>query len=146
LWANLGVVDCFATDHAPHTRSEKEGENPPPGFPGLETALGLLLTAVSEGRLTLDDLIVRSHTNPRRIYRLPEQRETFVEIDQNAVWEVRSSQMHTRCDWTPFEGMRLQGQVRRVTLRNKLAYTDGEVQVPPGFGKDLISATQRLIE
>jgi carbamoyl-phosphate synthase/aspartate carbamoyltransferase/dihydroorotase len=146
LWANLDVVDCFATDHAPHTRSEKEGENPPPGFPGLETSLGLLLTAVSEGRLTLDDLIVRSHTNPRRIYRLPEQRETFVEIDQNAVWEVRSSQMHTRCDWTPFEGMRLQGQVRRVTLRNKLAYTDGEVQVPPGFGKDLISATQRLIE
>ncbi len=37
LWANLDGIDCFATDHAPHTLAEKDGENPPPGFPGLET-------------------------------------------------------------------------------------------------------------
>lgn len=146
LWANLNVVDCFATDHAPHTRSEKDGEDPPPGFPGLETALGLLLTAVSDGRLTLDDVILRSHTNPRRIFGLPEQHETYVEIDLDAVWEVRSSEMHTRCDWTPFEGMRLQGQVRRVTLRNKLAYADGEVLVSPGYGKDLFSVAHQSIK
>jgi carbamoyl-phosphate synthase/aspartate carbamoyltransferase/dihydroorotase len=146
LWDNLDVIDCFATDHAPHTRSEKDGEDPPPGFPGLETALGLILTAVSEGRLTLDDLIIRSHTNPRHIFGLPEQHETFVEIDLDAVWEVHSSQMHTRCGWTPFEGMRLQGQVRRVTLRNKLAYADGEILVPPGYGKDLSPATHQKIE
>ncbi|UCF59905.1 MAG: amidohydrolase family protein [Anaerolineaceae bacterium] len=146
LWANLDIVDCFATDHAPHTRSEKDGEDPPPGFPGLETALGLLLTAVSEDRLTIDDLILRSHTNPRRIYGLPEQHETFIEIDQDAVWEVRSTKMHTRCDWTPFEGMRLQGQVRRVTLRSRLAYADGEVLVPPGYGKDLTPAIHEKIE
>ena len=39
LWDNLDVIDCFATDHAPHTLEEKDGPNPPPGFPGLETAL-----------------------------------------------------------------------------------------------------------
>src|SRR5690606_38963867 len=39
LWANLDVVDCIATDHAPHTRAEKEGDSPPPGVPGLETML-----------------------------------------------------------------------------------------------------------
>ena len=39
---NLDVIDCFATDHAPHTLAEKDGPNPPPGFPGLETALPLL--------------------------------------------------------------------------------------------------------
>jgi len=33
LWANLDVIDCFATDHAPHTLAEKDGDNPPPGFP-----------------------------------------------------------------------------------------------------------------
>jgi carbamoyl-phosphate synthase/aspartate carbamoyltransferase/dihydroorotase len=146
LWANLEVIDCFATDHAPHTLSEKDGEDPPPGFPGLETALGLLLTAVNEGRLTLDDLIARSHTNPRRIFELPLQRETFIEVDLGAVWEVRSSQMYTRCGWTPFEGMHLQGQVRRVTLRGQLAYADDEVLVPPGYGKDLSPATQQKIE
>ena len=46
LWANLDVIDCFATDHAPHTLEEKNSQNPPPGFPGLETILPLLLTAV----------------------------------------------------------------------------------------------------
>jgi carbamoyl-phosphate synthase/aspartate carbamoyltransferase/dihydroorotase len=138
----LEVIDCFATDHAPHTLAEKDGEDPPPGFPGLETALGLLLTAVSEGRLALDDLILRSYTNPRRIFRLPLQQETFVEVDLDAAWEVRSSRMHTRCGWTPFEGMRLQGQVRRVTLRGRRAYDDGEILVPPGYGRDLSPAAQ----
>jgi carbamoyl-phosphate synthase/aspartate carbamoyltransferase/dihydroorotase len=57
LWEHLDVVDCFATDHAPHTLEEKDSENPPPGFPGLETALPLLLTAVNDGRLTMDDVV-----------------------------------------------------------------------------------------
>ncbi len=46
LWANLDVIDCFASDHAPHTAAEKDGENPPPGFPGLETCFA----AVPDGR------------------------------------------------------------------------------------------------
>ncbi len=42
LWQNMDVIDCFATDHAPHTIEEKDSDNPPPGFPGLETLLPLL--------------------------------------------------------------------------------------------------------
>ena len=53
LWQNMDVIDCFATDHAPHTVEEKDSDNPPPGFPGLETLLPLLLTAVRRG--TIDD-------------------------------------------------------------------------------------------
>src|SRR6266498_3334053 len=74
LWANLDVIDCFATDHAPHTLEEKDSDNPPPGFPGLETLLPLLLTAVGAGRhrtrrvLTLDDVIQKSVINPRKIF------------------------------------------------------------------------------
>jgi carbamoyl-phosphate synthase/aspartate carbamoyltransferase/dihydroorotase len=68
LWENLDVIDCFATDHAPHTAEEKDSENPPPGFPGLETALPLWLTAVDSGRLTVDTLIEKMHTNPRRLF------------------------------------------------------------------------------
>ena len=60
LWQNLDVIDCFATDHAPHTIEEKDSDNPPPGFPGLETLLPLLLTAVDHGRLTMDDIIEKS--------------------------------------------------------------------------------------
>src|SRR5690606_12155813 len=52
LWAHLNdTIDCIATDHAPHTVSEKQSGNPPPGVPGLETSLPLMLAAVADGRL-----------------------------------------------------------------------------------------------
>ena len=137
LWENLSVIDCFATDHAPHTLVEKDGPNPPPGFPGLETALGLLLGAVRQGRMTMDDLLARCHTNPRRIFGLPEQPETWVEVDPEAAWQVRVAELHSRCGWTPFEGMRLQGRVQRVQLRGALAYDDGRVLAAPGYGRNL---------
>lgn len=47
----MDVIDVIATDHAPHTVEEKDSEKPPPGFPGLETSLALILTAVHEGLL-----------------------------------------------------------------------------------------------
>ncbi|HWQ83080.1 MAG TPA: amidohydrolase family protein, partial [Anaerolineales bacterium] len=104
LWDNLEVIDCFATDHAPHTAAEKDSENPPPGFPGLETALALLLEGVHDGRMSLEDLVARLHTNPRRIFGLPEQPDTYIEVDPDKVWEIRAAESHTRCGWTPFEG------------------------------------------
>ncbi len=139
LWDNLDVVDCFATDHAPHTAEEKDSDNPPPGFPGLETALPLLLTAVDAGRLTLDDLIQKMHTNPKRIFRLPDQPETWVEVDEHAEYEIRAAEQFTRSGWTPFEGWKVKGRVRRVVLRGQDAYRDGKVLVPPGYGKDVRS-------
>lgn len=137
LWENLEVIDCIASDHAPHTLAEKDGENSPPGFPGLETTLPLLLTAVREGRLTLDDLVARMVDHPRRIFRLPLQPDTWIEVDPDAAWEVRGSEMHSRSGWTPFEGMQVYGRVRQVTLRGRLAYRDGEVLAQPGSGRDL---------
>lgn len=137
LWANLAVIDCFATDHAPHTLEEKDGSNPPPGFPGLETALPLLLTAVSEGRLTLDDLVARMHTNPQRIFGLPAQPETWIEVDLEAKWEICAAQSYTRCAWTPFEGYPVRGRLQRVVLRGREAYRLGEILAPPGYGKNL---------
>ncbi len=127
LWDNLAVIDCFATDHAPHTAAEKDSEAPPPGFPGLETALGLLWLAVADGRLTEDDLVARMHTNPRRIFGLPEQPETWIEVDPRAAWEVHGARLNSRCGWSPFEGWRLPAQVRRVILRGRPAFEDGRV-------------------
>ena len=137
LWANLDVIDSFATDHAPHTLTEKDGENPPPGFPGLETLLPLLLTAVSEGRLTIDQIIEKSVTNPRRIFKLPEQPETWVEVDENVRYEIRAAEMHSRCGWTPFEGWQVKGRVTRVVLRGQEAYKDGKILAEPGFGQNV---------
>lgn len=137
LWDNLDVIDCFATDHAPHTLAEKDGEHHPPGFPGLETAFALLFTAVQEGRLSMEDLLARMVTNPRRIFHLPQQPETWIEIDPQAAWDIRAAQTYTRCAWTPFEGRRVRGRIRRVVLRGQEAYRDGQVLAPPGFGKNL---------
>jgi dihydroorotase-like cyclic amidohydrolase len=137
LWENLQVIDCFATDHAPHTLAEKDSANPPPGFPGLETALPLLLTAVSQGRLSLDDLVLRMHTNPKRIFSIPEQPQTWIEVDLQARNDIKSGELYTRCNWTPFAGWKTVGQVRRVVLRGKQAFRDGEVLVAPGYGNNL---------
>ena len=137
LWEALDAIDCFATDHAPHTLAEKDGPNPPPGFPGLETALPLLLTAVHAGRLTLDDIVLRCHTNPRRIFHLPEQPDTWIEIDPDAEWSLRAAEMHTRCGWTPYEGMPVRGRVERVVLRGQTVFEDGTVLAAPGTGRNV---------
>jgi len=137
LWDNLDIIDCFATDHAPHTLAEKDSADPPPGFPGLETALPLLLTAVYAGRLSLEDLVLRMVDNPRRIFNLPAQPETWIEVDPELEWTITAQQAFTRCGWTPFEGMKVRGKVMRVVLRGEEAFTDGLILAPPGFGRNL---------
>lgn len=135
LWEMLDVVDCIATDHAPHTLAEKSSDAPPPGIPGLETTLPLLLTAVAEGRLTLDRLVALTHTHPRQIFRLPEQPDTYIEIDPDARWTLPDSGWHTRPGWSAFAGRPAQGRLRRVVLRGQTAFEDGVVLAAPGSGR-----------
>ena len=137
LWANLDVIDCFATDHAPHTLVEKDSENPPPGFPGIETMLPLMITSICEKRLTIDQLIEKSVINPRRIFNLPEQSETWIEVDDDTSYELCAADMHSRCGWTPFEGLKVRGRVIRVVLRGHEAFRDGRILVQPGFGRNV---------
>jgi len=135
LWDNLEFIDCFATDHAPHTAAEKRGKNPPPGFPGLETALPLLLTAADQGRLTLEDIVQRYHTNPGQLFHLPKQSETWIEVNETAEWTIRGDRQFTRCKWTPFEGWQVRGRVEKVVLRGKTAFENGRVLAEPGSGQ-----------
>jgi carbamoyl-phosphate synthase/aspartate carbamoyltransferase/dihydroorotase len=137
LWQNLDVIDCIATDHAPHTLAEKDSENPPPGFPGLETALPLLLTAAHEGRLTVEQIVEKCCLNPRRIFRLPEQPETWIEVDENAEHEIHAADQLTRCGWTPFEGWKVRGRLHRVVLRGAEAFRAGRVLAPMGYGRNV---------
>jgi carbamoyl-phosphate synthase/aspartate carbamoyltransferase/dihydroorotase len=137
LWQNIDVIDCFATDHAPHTIEEKDSDNPPPGFPGLETLLPLLLTAMDDGRLTMDDMIEKSVTNTRRIFNIAEQPETWVEVDERATYEIHAADQFTRCGWTPFEGWKVKGRITKVVLRGKTAFEDGKVMAEKGYGQDL---------
>ncbi|WKZ82357.1 MAG: amidohydrolase family protein [Acidimicrobiia bacterium] len=137
LWDHLDAIDCFATDHAPHTVEEKDSDDPPPGFPGLETALGLLLGAVHEGRLEVEDLVVRLHERPRSIFGLPEQPDTWIEVDPDERWTVRATDLRSRAGWSPFEGQRLKGRVTLVVIRGEKAFDGGEVIAPIGAGGDV---------
>ncbi|KAK2562270.1 CAD protein [Acropora cervicornis] len=137
LWDNIDVIDCFATDHAPHTLEEKDSEKHPPGFPGLETMLPLLLTAVHQGRLTIDDIILRLCTNPRKIFSLPEQKDTYVEVEIGEEWTIPAAMTYSKAQWTPFAGLKVNGCVRRVVMRGETVVIDGKVLAKPGSGQDV---------
>jgi carbamoyl-phosphate synthase/aspartate carbamoyltransferase/dihydroorotase len=135
LWSHLNTtIDCIATDHAPHTLEEKRSATPPPGVPGLETSLPLMLAAVQDGRLTIERLIDLMHHNPRRIYKLPDQPDTLVEIEMTP-WKIPADGWLTKCGWTPFAGLTAGGRVRRVILRGAVVYEDGVVTAEPGTGR-----------
>lgn len=137
LWDNIHIIDCFATDHAPHTLEEKTGNKAPPGFPGLETILPLLLNAVNEGKLTIKDIEDKFHYNPKRIFNLPDQPNTYVEVDMDEEWVIPDAMRYSKAGWTPFAGMKIRGAVHRVVLRGEIAYVDGQVLVGPGYGQNV---------
>lgn len=155
LWEGIrdGTVDTIASDHAPHTKEEKNSPIPPNGVPGLETTLPLLLTALNEGRLTEDKLIQLTSANPRRIFSIPPQPDTFVEVDptipyvfaegekessayvreaeESSAYTLDPRPLYTKCGWTPFEGLRGKGKVERVVLRGEIVYDNGQVLEGP---------------
>ncbi len=141
LWKHLDAIDLVESDHAPHTLEEKQADNPPFGVPGLETTLSLLLTAVSENRLTIDDVIRLCHTGPAKIFLssfdYSNNRTTYIEVDPKASYEIKNENLLTKCKWSPFDGWKVKGKVLRVFLRGKKVFEDGEVLVKPGFGRIL---------
>ncbi len=103
LWANMDIIDCFATDHAPHLKTEKQTCGCP-GFTGLETLLPLLLNAVNHGRLTIEDIVNKCYHNPKRILRLNPNygEDSYIEINLDKSYTINDSDLLTKAGWTPF--------------------------------------------
>jgi carbamoyl-phosphate synthase/aspartate carbamoyltransferase/dihydroorotase len=135
LWAHLDAIDCIATDHAPHTREEKALDRPPPGMPGLETALPLALTAVQEGRLSLDRVVELMSTTPARLFGVATPAAAQVEVEFGPAWTLPEAGYQTLVDWSPFAGMRVRGRVAATRLRGALAWDGQAVQATPGSGR-----------
>ncbi len=136
-WARLDLVDMIASDHAPHTREEKDSASPPPGVPGVETTLPLLLAAVDEGRLSLGRMLELTHHAPLRIYGFAPPADSTVEVDITESYDLPAAGYRTKCGWSPFVGLRAMGRVIRVRLRGRVAWEDGRVCVPAGYGMQL---------
>jgi len=133
-----GTIDCVATDHAPHSREDKEREfdKAPPGMLGLETAFAVLMTElVAPGLLTLGDLVTRMSGAPARIRGLNRHGRpiaagspaTLVVFDPGARWIVDPAQLASLSDNTPFAGRELQGRVLHTMLAGKFTVLHGEV-------------------
>ncbi len=136
LWAHLLTGRSIASPPTTRrTRWTRSAANPPPGVPGLETSLPLLLSAVQPmGGLTVERLTALMHDNPRRIFGLPAQPDTRVEVDMTP-WTLPATGWRTKCDWTPFAGLTAGGRVRRVVLRGQVVYEEGAVLAAPGSGR-----------
>ena len=83
----------------------------------------------------LERLVELTYENPRRIFGLPIQTDTCVEVELDARHAIEAENLQTKCGWTPFEGMTMRGRVLEVVLRGKTAYKEGTILVTPGYGR-----------
>ncbi|KIH44218.1 hypothetical protein ANCDUO_25763, partial [Ancylostoma duodenale] len=96
-----------------------------------------MLTAVSQGKLSFRQLVDRLHYNPKKIFGLPDQEDTYIEVDVNEEWTIPDAGGQSKCGWTPYAGMKVRGRVEKVVIRGEEAYVDGEIHVRPGFGRNM---------
>jgi dihydroorotase len=132
-----GVIDCVATDHAPHAEHEKcvEFAAALPGMLGLQTALSAVVqTMVVPGLLTWRDLARVMSENPARIAGLPDhgrpleigEPANLTVVDPEATWTVAGPELASRSANTPYEAMTLPATVTTTLLRGKITARDGK--------------------
>jgi dihydroorotase len=144
LWSALkqGFIDALASDHAPHTVEEKEVESvwdAKPGIPGLETTLPLLLTEVSEGRLTIADLVRLTSEKPAEIFNLRNRGcleegnwADIVVVDINRKYKIDSSNFYSKAKYSPFDGWSVKGKPTKTFVNGQLVMDEGEIIAKPG--------------
>ena len=150
LWRALadGTLDFAATDHAPCPLSEKRVASAWEaygGVTGVETFLPFLLSeGWRTGRLTLARLVEVVSAGAARRFGLAPRKGAIAPgcdadvalVDPDATWTVRGQDLHSRAGWTPFEGWKFRGRVRRTFVRGRLVYDAGAGVVgEPGWGR-----------
>lgn len=130
IWRELDNISYYSTDHAPHLPEEKE--KGAAGFPGLEVSLALLLDAYNKKQIRMEWILSRCCENPARIFNIkgkgkiaPGFQADLTLVDLREEWTVRAEEMESRCGWSPYEGMRLKGKVRKVIFRGELVFDEG---------------------
>jgi dihydroorotase len=126
-----GVIDCIASDHAPHAYDEKEAafDDAPFGIVGLETAFAVAHTELVQGGvLTLPELVARMSTLPARVFGLaggtlqPGAVADVCVLDPQARWTVDPARFFTKCRNTPFAGRELVGRPTLTLVAGKIVH------------------------
>jgi dihydroorotase len=137
LWHALktGVIDCIATDHAPHTREEKDKGFPhaPSGMPGVETSLPLMLNRVNQGLCTLGEVVKWMCENPARLYGIKNKGRIqagydadLVLIDMNRERTIENGKLQTKVNWSPYNGWKTKGWPVVTMVNGNVVYREGE--------------------
>lgn len=131
-----GVIQAVASDHAPHTKEEKQKpyQDAPSGVPGLSTMLPLLLDSVNHGELSLEAVAQFTSANPARILGIKNKGEIrkgfdadLVVVDMNKEQTVGVNGYFSKCGWSPYDGRKLKGWPIMTMVNGKIVYENGEL-------------------
>ncbi|MBB3934236.1 dihydropyrimidinase [Aureimonas phyllosphaerae] len=154
-WRGLetGVFDIFSSDHCPFRYDDPAGKlNPkgkmsfrhiPNGIPGVETRLPILFSeGVMKGRIDLSRFVALTATNHAKVYGLERKGRVAVGMDADiAIWDpearrtIRHADLHDGADYSPYEGIEIQGWPTTVVLGGKVMVQDGELTGTKGDGR-----------
>lgn len=149
LWEALldNRLDVIATDHAPHTLSEKSNQKYaqiPSGGPLVQHALIAMLEKIKQGKITIETLVEKMCHNPAILFQVKERgfiREGYfadlVIVDVNSPWQVTKENILYKCGWSPFENETFQARVTHTFVNGFLAYQNGIVTAIP-YGKRIM--------
>ena len=137
-----GQFEVVGSDHAPHLLSEKKLRYPesPAGMPGVQTLLPILLNEVSKKFISITDVVRLTSYNPKRIFKFKNKGlikkgydADFTFVDLNKKQKISNKIVKSRCGWTPFHGMNIQGwPVGTMIMGRKVFWKDKLVSKPIG--------------
>lgn len=138
LWAGLasGVVDVLGSDHAPHTREEKDEPYPGShsGMTGVQTLVPMMLDHVNAGRLTLERFVDLTSAGPQRLFGIRGKGRIavgydadFTIVDLKRKETITNDWIASRCGWTPYDGRTVTGWPVGTIVRGTKVMWDGEV-------------------
>lgn len=146
---NRNIISMISTDHAPHSKEEKErGRDDifkaPPGTPGVETRLPIILKMVHDGRLRLQDVpkltseaaARRFGIYPRKGSIAPGSDADLAVVDYDEEWEIKAADLQTKAwETVLFDGMKVRGKVKYTILGGQVAYEQGVGFAKSGIGQ-----------
>ncbi|HYF56895.1 MAG TPA: dihydroorotase [Salinarimonas sp.] len=145
LWEAIrgGTIDVLGSDHAPHTREEKEHDYPDThsGMTGVQTLVPIMLDHVNAGRLTLERFVDLTSAGPKRLFGIARKGRVAVGYDADlTVVDLKRRKTITdrwiasRCGWTPYDSVTVTGWPVGAVLRGRIAMWDGDL-VAPSLGE-----------
>ncbi|MFF2372321.1 dihydroorotase family protein [Agromyces sp. NPDC058110] len=161
IWEGMrdGTIDIASSDHAPHTREEKEIGwtqmwSAHTGTPGIQYYYELMLDAVNQGRLELDRVVEMVAGVPAEKFGLAGVKGSLevgadadiVIADMAHEWTITDDDVLSKIGWTPYNGRTISARIERTLVRGHDVYADGTVVGEPGFGKLAAAPAARTAE